>query len=267
MVRVRIDLGYDGSAFAGWALQPGQRTVAGELAGALRVVARLLEPPRLVVAGRTDAGVHARGQVAHVDLSEPSWNPISNSLADRLNGVLPRDIRVRRAVEAPAGFDARFSAQWRRYAYRVFDRPGTVDPLIANFVVPVPWQLDLAAMNRAGAQLLGLNDFAAFCRYREGATTIRHLVRLEWRRSDEFAELTVVADAFCHGMVRSLVGSLLPVGSGRRPEAWPLELMRAGAREPTVMAADPAGLVLEEIGYPPDDGLEMQAELTRRRRQ
>jgi tRNA pseudouridine38-40 synthase len=194
---VRLDLAYDGTAFAGWAYQHDVRTVQGELEKALATIARRDDLPRVTVAGRTDAGVHARGQVAHVDLPEDlAHDPL---LLRRLNGVLPHDVRVRRTGLAAAGFDARFSGVSRTYRYRVADGPETVDPLRRHDTLAWPRVLDLEALQEASRLLLGLHDFAAFCRRREGATTVRTLLRLEWERDPEGVLVaTVQADAFCH---------------------------------------------------------------------
>ncbi|MDT3395677.1 tRNA pseudouridine(38-40) synthase TruA [Streptomyces sp. B1866] len=257
-VRVRLDLAYDGRDFAGWARQPGRRTVQGELQEALRTVLRVSEAPELTVAGRTDAGVHARGQVAHVDLPEDLWARYRERLPRRLAGRLPHDVRVWRLTEAPPGFNARFSAVWRRYAYRVADHPGGVDPLLRGHVLWHDWPLDVAAMNEASRLLLGEHDFGAYCRRREGATTIRRLEELSWRRVPDgemgagVVTATVRADAFCHNMVRALVGALLFVGDGHRPVEWPAAVLAAGVRDSAVHVARPHGLTLEEVGYPPD---------------
>jgi len=273
-VRIRIDLAYDGTDFHGWATQPGLRTVQGDLEAALATVLRVPEAP-VVCAGRTDTGVHARGQVTHLDVEEPvlsaaagrSEDPPTEALLRRLNGILPPDVRVRRVAGAPAGFDARFSAVWRRYAYRVADRPGTVDPLTRRHVLAWPRPLDLGAVNEASARLLGEHDFAAFCKKREGATTIRTLLDLAWERdTDGVAVATVRADAFCHSMVRALVGCLLAIGEGRRPVAWAGEVLGARVRDPAVTVAHAHGLTLEEVGYPSDDELAGRAEQTRAKR-
>ena len=266
-VRVRLDLGYDGTDFSGWARQPGRRTVEGELEVALARVLRLDAAPSLTVAGRTDAGVHARGQVAHVDL--PHEPERLSELPRRLAGVLPPDIRVRRVCVAPAGFDARFSALCRRYVYRVCDAPGGVDPIRRREVLWHNRPLDVERMNAAAGRLLGEHDFAAFCKKRDGATTIRALRTLDWVRSarDEDQGLvvgTVVADAFCHSMVRALVGALLTVGDGRRPVSWPGEVLATAVRDSAVNVVPAHGLCLEEVCYPPDEGLAGRAILTRR---
>jgi tRNA pseudouridine38-40 synthase len=270
-VRVRIDLAYDGAGFHGWARQPGLRTVQGELERALDLVLRV-RGNALTVAGRTDTGVHARGQVAHLDVDRElvvaaagrSTAPPLGALARRLNGVLEPDVRIHRMVEAPAGFDARFSAVWRRYAYRIADWPELVDPLARGHVLAWPRPLELERMNQAGALLVGEHDFAAFCKKREGATTVRTLLELRWDRSaDGLAVATVRADAFCHNMVRALVGCLVAVGEGRREPAWGADVLRAGVRDSGVTVLHAHGLTLEEVAYPADDELADQVRRAR----
>jgi tRNA pseudouridine38-40 synthase len=264
-VRVRIDLSYDGTEFSGWAAQPAQRTVEAVLAEALGHVLRLPGPVRLTVAGRTDSGVHARAQVAHADVPAGSWAAHADAALRRLSRALPPDIRVRAIAPAPAGFDARFSPLWRRYAYRICDNPAGADPLRRRDTLWNPRPLDLAAMNEAAALLLGEHDFAAFCRKREGATTVRALRRLDWERDPAGVAVgCVVADAFCHNMVRSLVGALLPVGEGSRPRSWPATVLAAAVRDPAVRVVPPHGLSLEEVRYPPAPELAARAALTRR---
>lgn len=269
-VRLRIDLAYDGAGFHGWARQEDLRTVQGDLERALDTVLRTTGCS-LTVAGRTDTGVHARGQVAHVDLDPDLLAAAAvrgeavaeNALLRRLNGILDADVRVRRIAASPPGFDARFSAVWRRYCYRIADRPETVDPLTRGHVLAWPRPLDLDAMNDAAVLLLGENDFASFCRKREGATTIRSLLDLGWRRVGGVAEATVRADAFCHNMVRSLVGCLIAVGEHRREPSWAAEVLARRQRDSAVTVVQPHGLTLEEVGYPADDALAMQAERSR----
>ncbi|WP_016909712.1 tRNA pseudouridine(38-40) synthase TruA [Streptomyces xiaopingdaonensis] len=266
-VRVRLDLAYDGREFAGWAKQRGQRTVQGEIEEALRVVTRSAAAPELTVAGRTDSGVHARGQVAHVDLPAALWEEQGAQLLRRLAGRLPMDVRVWRVAEAAPHFDARFSAIWRRYAYRVADHPGGVDPLQRGHVLWHNRPLDADAMNEAAAGLLGEHDFAAYCKKREGATTIRTLQQLHWvRREDGVLEGTVRADAFCHNMVRALVGALLFVGDGHRGPHWPAKVLAAGVRDSAVHVVRPHGLTLEEVGYPADGRLAERNREARNRR-
>ncbi|WP_202533826.1 tRNA pseudouridine(38-40) synthase TruA [Streptomyces sp. SID3212] len=266
-VRVRLDLSYDGKDFSGWARQATRRTVQGEIEDALRTVTRSSRTYDLTVAGRTDAGVHARGQVAHVDLPEDVWAEHADKLLRRLAGRLPHDIRVWKAEEAPAGFNARFAAVYRRYAYRVGDHVGGVDPLLRGHVLWHDWPLDVDAMNEASAGLLGEHDFAAYCKRREGATTIRTLQKLEWVRGDDgIVTATVRADAFCHNMVRSLVGALLFVGDGHRPPEWPAKVLAAGVRDSAVHVVRPHGLTLEEVGYPADALLAARSREARNKR-
>ena len=262
--RVRIDLAYDGTDFSGWARQPGRRTVQGVLEEALATVLRV--PVALTVAGRTDAGVHANGQVAHADLPRAVWAEHEAQLVRRLAGVLPPDVRVRSVAAAPEGFDARFSALRRRYEYLISDAPAGAAPLRRRFVVSWPRRLDVAAMADAGGRLVGLHDFAAFCRRREGATTVRALQGLDVCRDGDEIRCTVVADAFCHSMVRSLVGALLAVGEGRRPVDWPAALLERDRRADEVTVAPAHGLTLVEVGYPADEELAARAVEARARR-
>ena len=265
--RLRLDLSYDGSGFHGWSCQPGLRTVQEVLQQALGWALGLPEPPELTVAGRTDAGVHARGQVAHADVPAENWHAAHESAARRLARALPPDVRVHAISVAPAGFDARFSALWRRYSYRVCDDPASADPLRRHDTLWYPRPVDHDRMNEAAAALVGEHDFAAFCRRRDGATTVRELLRLEWARPEPgLAVATVAADAFCHNMVRALVGALLPVGDGRRDPAWPAGLLAARVRDPAVTVVPPHPLCLEEVAYPPPAGLAARAQATRRLR-
>lgn len=269
-VRLRLDLSYDGSGFHGWAKQPTLRSVQGDLEAALDQVLRI-SGSSLTVAGRTDTGVHARGQVAHLDVAPEvlaavvgrSTDPAPTVLARRLNGVLAPDVRIRSIAAAPDGFDARFSAIWRRYAYRIADRPELVDPLTRGHVLSWPRPLDVATMNDAAALLLGEHDFASFCRRREGATTIRTLQRLHWTRENGLAVAEVRADAFCHNMVRALMGCLIAVGEGRREPAWAGQVLAAAQRDPAVAVIPAHGLTLEEVGYPDDGELAAQAVASR----
>jgi tRNA pseudouridine38-40 synthase len=261
-MRLRIDLAYDGGGFHGWARQDGLRTVQGDLEAALATVLRR-EDVTVTCAGRTDTGVHARGQVAHVDVGQdPPSDP--ERLRRQLDGVLADDLRVRRVAEAPPGFDARFSAVWRRYAYRIADRPESADPLTRSHVLVWRRPLDAEAMSTASKELLGRHDFASFCKRREGATTIRTLLDLTWERDESgLLVATVRADAFCHHMVRSLVGCLVAVGEGRRPPEWAGEVLTAAQRDSSVAVVPAHGLTLEEVGYPPDEELAGQAEASR----
>jgi tRNA pseudouridine38-40 synthase len=263
VTRLRLDLAYDGTDFSGWAAQPGLRTVQGTLEDALARVLRLSDVS-LTVAGRTDAGVHARGQVAHVDLPTPAVAAMPPAaLVSRLARLLSEDVRVVRADIAPAGFDARFSALWRRYAYRIVDDPVTADPLGRRTTLPWPRRLDATAMADAAARLLGEHDFAAFCRRREGATTVRTLLHLDVKRDGVQVVADIRADAFCHSMVRSLVGALVAVGEGRREIEWPAAVLAARVRDAGVTVLPARGLTLEEVGYPDDAALAARAVETR----
>ncbi|MGQ0774757.1 MAG: tRNA pseudouridine(38-40) synthase TruA [Pseudonocardiales bacterium] len=259
-MRYRLDIRYDGADYSGWARQPARRTVQGVLEHALSTLLRV--PAALTVAGRTDAGVHASGQVAHLDV--PSGSMLPDELARRLARLLPADVRVPTVREVPGSFDARFSALRRHYRYRICDAPWGVDPLRRHDTHAHHRRLDVAAMNAESAPLLGEHDFAAFCRHREGATTVRTLQRLEWTRDEPHLLVAhVAADAFCHSMVRSLVGALLAVGEGRRPPGWPADLLHRTVRASEITVAPAHGLALVRVDYPADHELAARAEQTR----
>jgi tRNA pseudouridine38-40 synthase len=272
LVRLRVDIAYDGTDFAGWAVQGEHRTVAGVLDDAFSTVFRT--PVRLFGAGRTDTGVHATGQVAHVDVpaaavvharprrtrrGEPEFLP----LLRRLARFLPDDVRVREITRAPAGFDARFSALRRHYVYRLSTAPYGVEPQLSRYVASWPRPLDVDAMAAASKDLLGLHDFAAFCRHRAGATTIRDLQRLDWDRDGDLVTAHVSADAFCWSMVRSLVGALLAVGDGRRSVEWCASLLNMTRRSSAFSAAPARGLTLVGVDYPPNGELAARIAVTR----
>ncbi|MFC4942745.1 tRNA pseudouridine(38-40) synthase TruA [Pseudonocardia sp. GCM10023141] len=258
--RYRLDLGYDGTDFSGWAMQPGLRTVCGVLTEAVATILRL--PVTLTVAGRTDAGVHADGQVAHIDLPvdvDPA------QLLRRVNRLLPPDVRVYAISSVPDTFDARFAALRRHYRYRVATAPFGAEPLRARDTLAWPHPLDLDAVTAASELLLGEHDFAAFCKRREGATTVRALQRLDWTPGEASGVLLayVSADAFCHSMVRSLVGALLDVGRGRRDPAWIATLLQRGSRASEVTVAPAHGLSLIGVDYPDEADLAARAAVTR----
>ncbi|MBN9224457.1 MAG: tRNA pseudouridine(38-40) synthase TruA [Microbacterium sp. SCN 70-27] len=273
-MRLRLDLAYDGTGFRGWARQPGLRTVQGTLETA---IARVLGgDPQLVVAGRTDAGVHAAGQVAHLDLTdaqrarlEKGRNPSPTALAARITGVLGQypDVAVHRSAEAAPGFDARFSAVWRRYEYRIADLATPYDPLERGRTTTYKARLDADAMDAAARSLIGLHDFAAYCKAREEATTIRTLLEFGWRRDDAGILIAnVKADAFCHSMVRSLVGACAAVGEGRLGIADIVGIRDERARTSEIKVLAARGLTLTEVGYPAEELLASRAEQTRARR-
>lgn len=282
-MRIRLDIAYDGTHFRGWARQPGLRTVQETVESALGRV--LGGEPRLVVAGRTDAGVHASGQVAHVDLDDGQRERLLSrrgrggdvgtvsdrvaALAARLTGVVGAysDVAVTATREAPEGFDARFSAVWRRYEYRIADQVSGYDPLERHRTTTVRASLDERAMDAAARALIGLHDFAAYCKPREEATTIRTLLEFDWRR-DGLGVLVanVKADAFCHSMVRALVGACVAVGEGRLDAEDVVDIRDARERVPEVKVLAARGLTLTEVGYPADGLLARRAEQTRARR-
>lgn len=257
-VRVRLDIGYDGTDFTGWARQPGLRTVQGVLEESLTKVFR--EPVQLTVAGRTDAGVHAEGQVAHFDTAA-EVDP--GKLVHRMARFLPKDVRIKDVQLVPAEFDARFSAIRRHYAYRLTTARYGAEPLQARSVVACRPDVDLEAMRAASRKLLGLHNFAAFCRRREGATTVRELQRFDWEQRGELLTAYVSADAFCWSMVRSLVGAVLAVGEGRRTPDWVGELLRETARSSAVTVAPAHGLSLIAVDYPADADLAARNAQTR----
>ncbi|MBY8855184.1 tRNA pseudouridine(38-40) synthase TruA [Nocardia sp. CA2R105] len=259
-IRVRLDISYDGTDFTGWARQPGLRTVQGVLEESLSKVLR--EPVQLTVAGRTDAGVHAEGQVAHFDTAAEID---AGKLLHRLARFLPKDVRVTGIRPAPAEFDARFSAIRRHYVYRLTTAPYGASPLQARSVVPCR-PVDLDAMREASRNLLGLHDFAAFCRRREGATTVRELQRFDWDRTGDLLTAHVTADAFCWSMVRSLVGGALAVGEGRRTPDWLASLLDERSRSSSVTVAPAHGLSLIAVDYPADEDLATRNAQTREMR-
>jgi tRNA pseudouridine38-40 synthase len=276
-LRVRLDVSYDGGPFSGWALQPGLRTVQGVLEEALHMLLR--RSVRVTVAGRTDAGVHARGQVVHLDLTEAEWLGLPRgheldpavAMLRRIRGALSRvlgdltgAVEVHRIALAPPGFDARFSALWRRYSYRIADGPALWDPLGRYSTLWHKNPLDVSLLNEGASKLLGLQNFLSFCKPREGATTIRELQRFEFARAEDGVIVaTVQADAFCHNMVRALIGSALYVGEGVEEPGWLHERLLARKRDAKSVLAAPHPLVLEEVAYPSDDELLARAELTR----
>ncbi|MEU7751522.1 tRNA pseudouridine(38-40) synthase TruA [Micromonospora sp. NPDC049101] len=267
-IRLRLDVSYDGTGFSGWAPQPTRRTVAGVLVETLDLILGAGAVTGLTVAGRTDAGVHATGQVCHLELPVDVWREHEGRLLRRLARLLPTDVRVRAMTEVPTDFDARFSATFRRYEYRVTDAPFGAEPLRRHEVLAWPKPLDLAALNAAASGLVGEHDFAAYCRRKENATTLREVTRLDWRRDpDGILVATVQADAFCQAMVRSLVGAMLVAGDGRRPVEWPGSLLTRQDRSSEVTVAPARGLTLVAVGYPADPTeYARRADLTRRLR-
>lgn len=277
-VRIRLDIAYDGTDFRGWTRQPGLRTVQGELEAALATVfSRDGAAPTLTVAGRTDAGVHALGQVAHLDLSPAQFSGFRRArngggpgdLARRLNGIagLDSDIVVTASSLAPEGFDARFSAVWRRYEYRIADAGVPRNPLTRRNTLWYPRELDAALMAEAAAALLGLHDWSAFCKARDGATSVRTLQEFTWSREAGGTLVAhVMADAFCHSMVRALVGATIAVGERKLSLERLLGIRDERQRTSEFKVVPAKGLTLLEVGYPDAAGLAARAEQTRARR-
>lgn len=304
MVRLRLDLAYDGGAFYGWARQPTLRTVQGELEQALHTILRVPaddpdEPLRLTVAGRTDTGVHALHQVCHLDVGESTLDrcvghmgvPAPEALFRRLSRMVPDDIAIHAVSVAPEGFDARFSALERTYVYRICDDARPVDPRMRGFVLALDDRLDLDAMNAAAAMTIGLHDFGSFATPNPGGTTIREVKRAHWSRipvsplvpgasggagtaggytvpaaESGLVCFTIVADAFARNMVRSLVNACVKVGQGRKDLDWFAEKMATPLREGSTGPIAPQGLTLEYVAYPAADQLAARAEAIRAKR-
>jgi len=264
LVRLRIDLAYDGTMFAGWGIQPELRTLQGDLETALGTALHMGRPVQVVAAGRTDAGVHARGQVVHSDVPE-TLDIDFGKLRYSLNGLLESDFRIRALELAPYGFDARFSALSRKYTYEIAD--GLPDPLTRNHVVAHWCALDVDLMNAASAKLLGLHDFTSYCRQNAFRTSIRELEEFSWHRTHRGVLAVVQADAFCHSMVRSLVGAVVAVGEGRRPIEYPREILDRQTRSSDAVTMPGHGLVLDEVIYPAAADLLARQDITRNRRE
>ncbi len=301
-MRIRLQISYQGRQFHGWACQPGLRTVQGEIEKVLSTILRI--PISLTVAGRTDAGVHAAGQVAHFDLPATLWEQLpgranylpADVLRRRANSLLARayweycrgeentepvaagavaanlpirgysDVVITRVEKVPADFDARFSALWRKYVYLLADGVEHWNPARLD-VLWIPEELDIERMNRAALPLLGEHDFTSFCRPRPGASSVRTLLKLQFSRQESgILAAQVQADAFCHSQVRMLVGALIEVGRGRRAEDWPAESLRAQKRTGETVCAPAHGLTLAEVGYPPPSEYAAQAQRARRYR-
>jgi len=261
--RLRIDIAYDGTAFFGWATQPDRRTIQDHVEQAIAQVSRGVV--QSIVAGRTDAGVHATGQVIHVDLPDSAFNDglSFKDLRYKLNRILDEDVRVMEISDAPEGFHARFSALRRIYTYKILDANEVIPPLSRYDVAPWYRPLDADLMNKASALVLGHHDFAAFCKFKEGGTTIRTLEKYQWQR-DETGLLVaeVVADAFCYSMVRNLVGAVVCVADGRKDPSWMAELLANKERVSDSLVFPARGLSLTRVDYPSDQELIDRAKVT-----
>jgi tRNA pseudouridine38-40 synthase len=265
--RLRLDIAYDGTQFSGWATQPGMRTMQDMVEEAIaRIVRHDIES---VVAGRTDAGVHATGQVIHVDVADSAFDGdlTYKDLRYKLNRILDEDIRITNISDAPSGFHARFSALRRYYTYKILDDNQVITPAQRFDVAPWYRHLDHNLMNEAASHLLGTHDFAAFCKYKPGGTTVRKLEKYEWIRTEDGLLIAdVVADAFCYSMVRNLVGAIVCVADGRKPVSWISELLGNRERVSDSLVFPARGLTLYQVDYPTDDQLLERAKITVARR-
>jgi tRNA pseudouridine38-40 synthase len=261
--RLRLDIAYDGTQFSGWATQPGKRTMQDMVEEAIaRIVRHDIDS---VVAGRTDAGVHATGQVVHVDVADAAFDRelTYKDLRYKLNRILDEDIRITNISDAPSGFHARFSALRRYYTYKILDDNQVITPAQRFDVAPWYRHLDHNLMNEAAAHLLGTHDFAAFCKFKQGGTTVRSLEKYEWVRTEDGLLIAdVVADAFCYSMVRNLVGAIVCVADGRKPTSWIAELLANKERVSDSLVFPARGLTLYRVDYPSDDQLLERAKIT-----
>jgi len=247
LIRIRGKIAYDGKDFSGWGMQPDRRTVQGELETA---IATLLRVDRVIVqcAGRTDAGVHASAQVIHFDIAEKDAMEMKD-LTYKINAILPEDISIQELEVTTADFDARFAALSRSYEYLIYQ--GNRNPLLRDRAHRSYLPLDVQAMNEASQALIGLHDFSAFCKKREGATTIRTLMKFNWTETDDgLIKVELEADAFCYSMVRGLIGAVLAIGEGKFDKAWLEDYLAGKEREAHVFAAPALGLTLVDVKYP-----------------
>jgi tRNA pseudouridine38-40 synthase len=261
--RLRLDIAYDGTNFFGWATQPGHRTLQDLVEEAISRISQT--NIYSIVAGRTDAGVHATGQVIHVDVPDAMFDRELTylDLRYKLNRILDEDVRIMNVSDAPEGFHARFSALRRYYSYKILDNNDVIAPLSRHDVASWYRPLDAARMNEASKLLLGHHDFAAFCKFKVGGTTIRTLEKYEWHRSDEgLLVADVVADAFCYSMVRNLVGAVVCVADGRQSPAWIEQLLANKERVSDSLVFPARGLTLYQVDYPSNDQLLERAKIT-----
>lgn len=261
--RLRLDIAYDGTHFFGWATQPGHRTLQDLIEEAISRISQTNIDS--IVAGRTDAGVHATGQVIHVDVPDAMFDRALTylDLRYKLNRILDEDVRIMNVSDAPQGFHARFSALRRYYSYKILDNNDVLTPLSRHDIASWYRPLDVDRMNEASALLLGHHDFAAFCKFKVGGSTIRTLEKYEWHRSDEgLLVADVVADAFCYSMVRNLVGAVVCVADGRQEQVWIEQLLANKARVSDSLVFPARGLTLYQVDYPSNDQLLERAKIT-----
>ncbi len=261
--RLRLDIAYDGTHFFGWATQPGHRTLQELIEEAISRISQTNIDS--IVAGRTDAGVHATGQVIHVDVPDAMFDRDLTylDLRYKLNRILDEDVRIMNVSDAPQGFHARFSALRRYYSYKILDNNDVIAPLSRHDVASWYRPLNADRMNEASALLLGHHDFAAFCKFKVGGTTLRTLEKYEWHRSAEgLLVADVVADAFCYSMVRNLVGAVVCVADGRQSPAWIAQLLANKERVSDSLVFPARGLTLYQVDYPNNDQLLERAKIT-----
>jgi tRNA pseudouridine38-40 synthase len=261
--RLRLDIAYDGTHFFGWATQPGHRTLQDLVEEAISRISQT--DIASIVAGRTDAGVHATGQVIHVDVPDAMFERELTylDLRYKLNRILDDDVRIMKITDAPEGFHARFSALRRHYTYKILDNNEVIAPLSRHDVASWYRPLEAERMNEASRLLLGHHDFAAFCKFKVGGTTIRTLEKYEWHRSEEgLLVADVVADAFCYSMVRNLVGAVVCVADGRQDPAWISQLLANKERVSDSLVFPARGLTLYQVDYPSNDQLLERAKIT-----
>ena len=272
LTRLRIDLAYDGTDFNGWAKQPKLRTVHGEV---VKVLTKIFGPSEtdfdLRVAGRTDAGVHAEHQVIHIDVTQAQLKRLGRSmdLRMKMNSLLDPDIRVIKVETAPADFHARYAATHRRYRYTIADATSGWNPLRARYNLWLKYPLDLEAMQEASKEFIGLHDFAAFSKPKPKATTIRELRSIKVSRNKALGnviEIELMADAFAHNMVRSIVGALIKVGAGRATAKDLEKALKSKSRAHPYKVVTPEGLSLIEVGYPPKSEYAKQVATTQHTR-
>ena len=264
LIRIRLDIAYDGTNYSGFGIQPHRKTVQGELNKALQQFLSIAKP-KTIGAGRTDAGVHARGQVVHFDVEENVWQKVKDPLY-KFRRILPADIQVKSYEVTHPDFDARYSALTRRYSYTICNSQNGSDPMSSRYVLDYRKKLNVSLMNKASKELIGLHDFIAFCKTRSGSTTIRDLKKFKWMRTGDYVTCEVVADAFCYSMVRGLIGVLLQVGDESKSVNWPKELLKKRIKVAEVNVVAAKALVLEEVKYPTNSKLKAQYEITRRTR-
>ncbi len=263
LFRIRAKIAYDGTDYAGFGKQPDQTSVQGELENAIEQIFR--QRVKSIAAGRTDRGVHARGQWVHFDLPVENWLKVKDP-KHSLNQVLASDIRIIEIEKVNESFDARYSALWRRYSYWVADKSSELDPLRRNYLYQYGYELDLAKLKKASKNLLGLHDFATYCKPRANSSTVRNLMQFDWHKVGGVYVAELKADAFCYGLVRNLLGAVLPAGAGLIASDEPLVRLNKRQRSFTINQVPAQGLILEEIAYPVAKLWQQQAIITKKPR-